>query len=348
MCGAGVDHDTIAPLLDWARVKALQANGDFYFPHEPPEYKDFQRVYRALILGRVAVWIDHPVIREARVLDRIFQYQHQSGGVFHFIGDDPSKIEPPATIGLLNTTFFGHLMLALDIRDRALAVGEWVRRWTDANREPMSRGQLYAQMTHDGEMVTDIKPGEALSKVVDNVKAKQEFWNVGTAMAYLADLYEVMRWRWNDSEEKALPYWEAALELLDFESTMPLETYLWPSKCKVGWGAGELLRIMVERGVGTPEQMETAYRIGERVAMFTFMDGQLPDGGWSCMHYPLRDDIPEMDFCYKPLKATVRVRPSRIEGSQTIFLPREEITGEFLAELKSVEQGVSALEGAAV
>jgi hypothetical protein len=152
-----------------------------------------------------------------------------------------------------------------------------------------------------------------------------------------------MRTRWNDSQEKASPYLEAALKLLEFESTMPLETYLWPSKCKVGWGAGELLRVLVAQRVGTPQQIESACRIGERVAMFTFLDSQLPDGGWACMHYPLRDDIPELEFSYKPLKATVRVPPSRIEGSQTIYLPREEMTGEFLGELKPVEQGVAAL-----
>jgi hypothetical protein len=343
MYAAGVDHNTIARLLDWAQTKALQPNGDFYFPHERIEYKDFQRVYRPLVFGRVAVWIDHPVIRQGQVLDRILQYQHDSGGVFHFIGDDPRKPEPPRTVGSLNTTFFGQLMLALDIRDRALAAGEWVRQWVDANQQHLECGRLYTQVTHDGQLVTDIGPGETISKMLDNVRPKQEFWTVGTTIAYLTDLYEVMRTQWNDSQEKASPYLEAALKLLEFESTMPLETYLWPSKCKVGWGAGELLRVLVEQRVGTPQQIESAYRVGERVATFTFLDSQLPDGGWACMHYPLRDDIPELEYSYKPLKATVRVPPSRIEGSQTIYLPREEMTGEFLGELKPVEQGVAAL-----
>jgi hypothetical protein len=37
------------------------------------------------------------------------------------------------------------------------------------------------------------------------------------------------------------------------------------------------------------------------------------------------------------------VPPTRIEGSQTIFLYAEEITGEFLGEMKSIEQGIAAL-----
>jgi hypothetical protein len=126
---------------------------------------------------------------------------------------------------------------------------------------------------------------------------------------------------------------------------MPLDTYLWPSKCKVGWGAGELMRVLVQHGLGDDELLEKAYRVAERVAMFTFMDNQLPDGGWSCMHYPLSDGIAEMDYSYKPLKNIVWVPPEPTALSATIFLSREEITGEFLGEMKGIEQGVAAYVG---
>ncbi len=342
MHAAGVEYDTIARLLDWVQREALQPNGDFYFPEERPEYKDLQRVYRPLTFGKVAAWIGHPVIREARVLDRILQYQHSSGGAFHYIGDDPRRIEPQPTLGSLNTTFFGHLMIALDLREQALAAGDWVRRWVEANREHLAQGRLYTQATPDARLVTDVKPGERIYKVVDTQSPKQEFWHVGTAMAYLAVLYDALRGRWGSSAEQARPYLDAALALLDFESTMPLDTYLWPSKCKVGWGAGELLRVLVAYQLGSEEVRERAYRAAERVAMFTFMDNQLPGGGWPAMHYPLSELIPEMAYSYKPLKDTVRVPPDRIDGSGTIYLPGEEITGEFLGEMKSIEQGVAA------
>ena len=343
MYAAGVDHAVLARMLDWIQENALQPNGDFYFPEERPEYKDLQRVYRPAIFGRVAAWIDHPVIRQPKVIDRILQYQHEpSGGVFHFIGNDPDAPELPPTIGTLNTTFFGHLMIVLDIRDRAISVGDWVRRWVDLNRDPMAAGRQYTLMTPDGELVTDVEPGEELSKIVANDKPKQEFWNGGTAMAYLVDLYDVMRTRWDYAEDRARPYLDAALALLEFEKTMPLDTYLWPSKCKVAWGAGELLRVLVEHGLESPEVIEDAYRVAERAAVFTFMDNQLADGGWASMHYPLSDQIPALNYSYKPLGDIVWVPPERIEDSQTIWLPREEITGEFLAELKSVEQSVAA------
>jgi len=343
MYAAGVDHAVIARLIDWVEREALKPNGDFYFPEEGVEYKDMQRVYRAMTFGKVAAWIGHPVIRSPRVVERILQYQHRpSGGVFACIGDDPKHVEPQPAIGSLNTTFFGHLMIALDRRDEALAAGEWVRRWVAANRQHLARGALYTQMTPDGQLLTDVAPGERISKVVDTQHPKQEFWHVGTAMAYLAVLYDTMRARWGSTAEQARPYLDAALALLDFEATMPLDTYLWRSKCKVGWGAGELLRVLVQYGWEEQATLEKAYRVAERVAVFTFLDNQLPDGGWPAMHYPLSEQISEIDYSYKPLKGTVWAPPQPIPGSRTIFLSGEEITGEFLGEMKSIEQGVAA------
>ena len=343
MYAAGVDHAVIARLLDWAQEHALRENGDFYIPGEAPGYKDMQRVYRPLTFGKVAAWIDHPVIRQPGVVDRILQYQHKpSGGVFNYIGDDPTHVEEQPTIGSLNTTFFGHFVLAVDLREQALAAGEWVRRWVEANRDHMANGRLYTNVTPDGQLVTDIAPGEKLGKLVDTVSPKQEFWQVGTAMAYLAVLYDAMCTRWNEPVEKARPLLDAALALLDFEATMPLDTYLWPSKCKVAWGAGELLRVLVEHGIGDPPTIEKTYRIAERVAIFSFMDNQLATGGWPAVHYPLSELIPELAFSYKPLKGTVWAPPDPVEGSETIWLPSEELTGEFLGEMECVVRGVDA------
>ncbi len=343
MYAAGVEHGIIAQLLDWARDNALQPNGDFYLPDEGPEYKDMQRVYRPLTFGKVAVWIDHPLIRDELVLKRFLQYQHESGGVFNYIGDDPDHVEEQPTIGTLNTTFFGHLMIALDMKKEAVMVGNWLCRFVQANRKNMSQdGLIYSNMTPDGDLITNITPGEKISGTVDNKGAKQEFWQIGTVMAYLAVLYEKMRDSWGGDKYEAQPYLTNAMMLLEFENTMPLYTSLWPSKCKVGWGAGELLRVLVKYNEGTQEQIDMAYRAAKNVAIFTFMDNQLPNGGWSCMHYPLSELAPEMAFDYKPLKGLVNVPDSPIPDSKTIFLPGEEITGEFLGEMKAIQMGVEA------
>ncbi len=343
MYAADVNHALIARLLDWAQLEALRDNGDFYLPGEAPEYKDLQRVYRPLTFGKVAAWIGHPVIRSPGVLERILQYQHRSGGAFAWIGDDPDDPQEQPTLGALNTTFFGHLMIALDLRAEAVLAGQWVRRWVEANRAPMAQGILYTQVTPAGDLVTEIAPGERIAKVVDRCSPKQEFWHVGTAMAYLAALYDALRTKWDASADEARPYLDAAIALLDFEAAMPLDTYLWPSKCKVGWGAGELLRVLVEHKLGDETTIERAYRVAERVAIFTFLDNQLADGGWPAMHYPLSELAPEASFNYKPLKNQVAVPPAPIANSKTIWLPGEEITGEFLGEMKAIEQGVAAM-----
>ncbi|MBO3804117.1 MAG: hypothetical protein JTT11_09695 [Candidatus Brockarchaeota archaeon] len=341
---AGADREVVWRLIDWAKEKGLRPNKDFYIDGEGPEYKITQRAYRPLTFGKVAAWIGHPLFEDREVLNRMLQYQHSSGGVFNYIGEDPGKVEEQATIGSLNTTFFGHLMLALDMRSEALKAGDWVRNLVEKNSKSMREdGKMYTQMTPDGRLVKEVRAGERISKVVDNKSPKQEFWHVGTAMAYLCALYEAMRERWGYSGSAAEPYLRSALELIEFEDTMPLETYLWPSKCKVGWGAGELLKVLVKYGVGEEKHVGMALRACTKVATFTFMDNQLPSGGWPCMHYPLSESSPAMEFDYKPLKGMVNVPESPIEGSGTIFLPAEEITGEFLGEMKSIEVGLKAL-----
>jgi hypothetical protein len=264
--------------------------------------------------------------------------------VFNYIGEDPEEVEEQPTIGSLNTSFFGHLMIALGLRREAMRAGDWIRRLVEMNAGSMrDEGIMYTQVTPGGELVKEVREGERISKTVNNRDPKQEFWQVGTSMAYLCALYEAMRERWGGTEEAASPYLDAAIKLMEFEDTMPLETYLWPSKCKVGWGAGELLRLLIKYRMGGEAIVEMAFRACKRVAIFTFLDNQLPNGGWSCLHYPLSESAPEMKFDYKPLKGIANVPDSKIGGSRTIFLPAEEITGEFLGEMKPIEIGLRAL-----
>jgi len=343
MYASGVRHTLISRILDWAMENALQPNGDFFFPEEGDEYKIGQRVYRPLNFGRIAVYIGHPMMQNEKVLKRIMQYQHESGGTFNYIGENPNNIEEQPTMGALNTSFFGHLMIALDIKDKATLAGDWMCKFVEANKDYLPKGFMYTNMTPDGKLVTYIKPGGKLGGMVDNKAPKQEFWHPGTVMAYLADLYEKLVEDWDYSAEQAQKYLDYAFALLDFEDTMPLYTYLWPSKCKVGWGAGELLRVMLKFNKDTDDLVEKAYQAARKTAIFTFMDNQLPNGGWSVMHYPLSELVPELDFDYKPLKDIVNVPDSKIEGSETIFLPGEEITGEFLGEMKSIQMGLEEL-----
>ncbi len=341
MYAAGVDPGIVGELLDWAATEALQPNGDFYFPEEEPQYQVMQRVYRPLTFMKVAVRLDHPLTDNDQVIERIFQYQHSSGGAFNYIGDDPARLEEQATLGTLNSSFFGHLMIALGERERAVRTGEFLRRFVEANQSHVrEEGRFYTQMTPDGRLLTDVGPGERYGKVVDLEGPKQEFWQMGTTIAYLVVLYEAIRDGWGD-EAEAQPYLEAALSLLDFEAAMPLETYLWPSKCKAGWGAGELLRVLRKYDLGTEEQMEAAYQVARKVAVHTFMGNQLPTGGWSAMHYPFSELDPEYGLSYVPSRGRVNAPQRAVEGYK-LYLPPEELTGEFLGEMETIYRGFEA------
>ena len=342
MHAAGVPDEFVARLLDWARDKALRDNGDFFFQSEAPEYRVGQRVYRALTFGKVAAWVGHPLARDHRVIGRLLQYQHASGGVFNYIGDDPAGPEEQPAMGALNSSFFGHMMIALGRRSEAIRVGDWLCELVEANRSHLAVGRFYTNMTPAGKLVTEIPPGEAITHLVDTVAAKQEFWQPGTIMAYLAVLYDAFVSEWKGSKTDGMRYLDSARRLLEFEAGMPLYTYLWPSKCKVGWGAGELLRVLTKYAADDRETLLRAYQIARKVGVVTFLDNQLPGGGWSCMHYPLSESAPEILYEYKPLKGLVNVPDHAIEGSNTIFLPSEEITGEFLGEMKTIETGIDS------
>jgi len=343
MYAAGMDHRLIWKILDWAKERALRSTGDFYFDEEPPEYKDLQRAYRPLTFMKVAAWIRHPLAKDSLIINRLLQYQHKSGGVFNYIGDDPEKVEEQPVLGPLDTSFFGHLMLALDRRDEAVKAGEWIRRLVEANRKHMAdEGRMFTGMTPEGELITKVGPGEEYRRFVSNKEPKQEFYQVGTSMAYLAVLYDKLRDMWQVTASDAKPYLDNALALLDFEATMPLETYFWPSKCKVAWGAGELLRVLVKYDE-SEEKIDLASSIGEKVAIHTFITNQMSNGGWPAMHYVLSKDEPAIRYGYRPLYDLICV-PSpdgKLTGSNTIYLPSEELTGEFVGEMKAFEIGLA-------
>ncbi|MHB0878539.1 MAG: hypothetical protein ACYC5O_21080 [Anaerolineae bacterium] len=348
MYAGGVDHRIIAEVLDWVEREALQPNGDFFFPEEEPQYQVMQRVYRPLTFLKVAVWIGHPLAGNRRVLERIFQYQHESGGTFNYVGEDPANVEPRPTLGTLNTSFFGNLMLLLGEKERAVRTGDFLVRFVDANRAPMAEeGRFYTNWdVQRGGLVKDVRAGQSYGAVVDRRLAKQEFWQTGTTMAYLAVLYEAMRDRWGESAAGAAGYLDAALAMLPFDASMPLDGYLWPSKCKVGWGVGELMRVMLKYGLGTADNFEDCYQVGRKVAVHTFMGSQLPNGGWSCMHYPLSESDPEYQYDYVPVRGRILVPQGPVPGVSKLWLPGEELSGEVLGELAAIYHGFRAYRDA--
>ncbi|MFI5449231.1 MAG: hypothetical protein ACHQ03_05630 [Candidatus Bathyarchaeia archaeon] len=344
MHSSGVHASILSKCFRWIET-ALKPNGDFYFEEEPQYHKIGLRGYRAFTILKVAAWVDDPLAHNNSVLERLMQYQDRTGGVYDYIGEKPGKIEDPVThFTALNTSFFGHTMVALDRKEAALKTGEWLRRFVEANVKYIhEKGIMYTETDIRGNLKIEIADPDSILGTVNLVDAKQEFWQVGVVMSYLALLYDVMRTRWGFNETEAQPMLKMALELNEFESRMPLYTYRYPSKCKVGWGAGELLRVLSKYRLGTQDQIEKALNNTKNTLETTFIDNQLPNGAWSCDHYVVSKKDVEYQFEYKPLKGLVNVPAYPLPGTKTSFIEPEELAGEFLGEMKAGEDGIVAL-----
>jgi hypothetical protein len=343
---ARVGDGYVAELLDWLYRNALQPNGDLFFPEEPPDHRIDTRVYRALTFLRFAALSDHPIARDTRILRRVRAYQDPAtGGCFYYIGEDPNEPELPPFIAVGDTVFFGEFALAADLQEEALKAGAWTRKMVQDNyRHITSEGIFYTLTDRSGDLITEVKPGERFFKMVNNWDANQAGWILGCAMAFLGDLYDALRGRWGYDAEAAKPYLDAALTLVNFEDTMPVYTYWFLSKCKVAWGAGVLLRVLLKYNLGTEEQFDKLYRAAKRVFLLTFLGSQRPDGSWPAMYYPLVDDAPELQFDYRDLKGLTLYPAERMAQSPTSsYLPTVEITGEFLGEIGAMIEGLESL-----
>jgi len=339
---SGAPNAVLDGCFRWIET-ALKPNGDLFFDEESEYHRVGLRGYRLFTIMKVAAWAGDPIARNGKVLSRMMEYQDPSGGVYDYIGERNGVIEEPLIrFTTLNTSFFGHAMIALDEKEPAMEAGGWLCRFVENNLRYMrEEGVMYTGTDIRGRLRTDVEEESVIGRV-NLVNAKQEFWQVGVIMSYLALLYDVARSRWNVTDE-AEPFLKMALELNEFEARMPLYTYRYPSKCKVAWGAGELLRVLSKYGVGTRDQIEKALNAATNTLVTTFIDNQLPDGGWSCEHYVTRTTDPEYQFEYKPLKGIVNVPTHPLQGSRASFITGEEIAGEFLGEIKAAEQGLVAL-----
>jgi len=347
---AGVERRYITEMLDWLYANALQPNGDFFFPEEPADHRVDTRAYRQLVFLKFAALLDHPIVGDARIMRRMAQYQDPvTGGCFYYIGEDPDRPAYPDFCSVGDTAFFGEFALAAGWRDAALRAGRWMLKVVRDNAHPMAQaGVFYTLADRRGELITHVGPGEKIIKTVNNRDANQMGWNLGCALAFLADLYAALHHEPSVSDATSdrtyQEYIKAILTICQFEDTMPLESYFYPSKCKVVWGTGRVLDVFLRYGLATEEDLDRLYRISKRVFVHTFLGSQLPDGSWPGIHYPLNDDAPELQFDYRVLKGLALYPQSPIRGSATSsYLPAVEVTGEILGEIGALLEGLSPL-----
>ena len=347
--GATGRTETLTPLLDWCQENALQPNGDLFFPEEIGPARDAMRFYRAATIMPYAHSSGHPLAENPVVRQRMHQYlDSTSGSVYSFIGEDPDNPEFPDTSNVMLPTFFGEYAIAADSREAAVAAGKWLMSLIEQNDAFMSeQGLFYWTTRGDGTVVTEVGAGEEYNKVLTNrptVQANYPGWVMGCCIAFLADLYDAHVTQWGASASEAAPYLDAARKLARYEASMPLETYFFPSKCKVAWGAGRLLSVLLAHQPDDEDAIDDAYRIGKRTYLYTFLGNRHADGSWGAEFYPHSDESPEMVYDYRIMEGLSALPVEDTQTSATAaVLSAIEITAENAAELHYFADGVNQL-----
>ena len=276
--------ETAHRLLDAIARHQMSAPGEFY-PDGAGTEDGFRAYYAAIVLVGAAR-IGRIDIASSAAADRLCAYQHPCGGFAGLI--DP----PAATINLCVTAQCGWAALALGREQVALRTADFIADLFEA--QPDLSRYLYFNTDPKGRLITEFPPNRAPEYRLDTVQAEQGFFYAGIAAGYLADLHTL---------SGRSRYLEAARGFIDFDLTTNPDSFKWPSKCKVGWGAALLYRVTGEN----------RYRqLAEQVADITWLGAQKEDGSWGGMSIPLSDD-----------------------GEVSLIAPHE-ITAEFTYELAEV------------
>ena len=303
--------DDVNKILDWIAENARMGTGRYGFPEESPFNNEMQLLYRFLTFGKVAERLRHPAFSNDRTRKEILTYQHPSGGVWS------NKDSPEYMLSLnpLFTSFFTQWALAAGLMEPAVRSADFLAMMVGKNLPHMQAKQGRFYFNYDPEidaLVTESAPDGKINCFVDTIKPKQQFYQIGTALASLADMY---------TATGHSRYLDASLRLAEFEQTLNPNGLQWPSYCKIGWGAAELYAI-----TGSPVHRAMA----ANVSQITFMDAQTKQGGWEDMFYPLKDHGAWESVEYD---GSGRVPEKLPDDGTWVKLAGHEITGEFLGEM---------------
>jgi hypothetical protein len=297
-------------LLDWVAGNARMAPGRYYFPEEPPFNKEMQLLYRLLTIARVGEEMGHPGFANRETREAILAHQHACGGAFGNIDME----EYMGTINPLVSSFFTEWALAAGLGEPARRSADFLVKMVELNGPHLlaEPGRFYYNYDPESDgLVKEAPPGEEINFFVDTLRSKQHFYQVGTAMAALSEMYVATG---------EAGYLGAARRLFEFTDRLNPLGLRWPSYCKIGWGAAKLYAA-----TGLPEHRALAANVSEA----TFMAAQMPKGCWHSMYYPLRDRGAWETFDYDGSETG---QPPERDGSWAV-LSAHEITGEFTAEM---------------
>ncbi len=212
-------------LLEWVAENHLTPEGDFRAPERKAlsSSHDAWPVYSNawLVLGaqRVGRWD-----MALRGVDFLGRYQTPAGGFYALDGD--TRIHEPVC-----TSWGGLAALATGRLAEACRAGDLLVRLVESQPDPT---RFYARMDIDGNLVTDVPPGEELYYYVDATRKQQIYYNPGIALILLAHLYRAT------GQTK---YLSAGKEIVAFAERCADDVYRFPPSGKLGLGCALMYQL---------------------------------------------------------------------------------------------------------
>lgn len=289
--------DSAWRLMDYIAANYLTEPGEFHAEADAKgELDQSFGFYRNCYILLAGLRLGRFDIASPAALAHFYRHQHRSGGFFGGLKPrDRRQIDP------LFTAMGGWLCLTTAREDRAVRAGDFLLNLITSQPEMPERFYFHTN-PRTGECIAKFPPGLGIAYFADRKRSKQHFFYAGAIMGFLSDIYRAT------GQNK---YLDGARTLFDFERGMNSRGFVWPSKCKVGWGAALLYAATGE----------TAHRkMAEKVADVTFLKAQRPDGSWDQFQAPFSDD-----------------------GSRYVFVSATELTAEFTFELCELRKALAAV-----
>ncbi len=252
-------------LMDFIAKNWMTQPGEFHVKNETA-FDKATAFYRNCYILRAALCMGRFDIASPAAMDRLFKYQHRSGGFCMSLkGSERKRVSPT------HTSMGGWLSLYTARMDRAVRAGDFLLKLIRSQPDMKRRFYINADAT-SGRCIRTFEQGTAFTHVVDTKLRVQQFFHAGAMMGFLSDLYRATG---------KVKYLRGAETLFAHDQRMHSRSFEWASKCKVGWGSALLHSV-----TGKAAQR----RVAEKVAQVTMIKNQRRNGSWADLLFPTRDD----------------------------------------------------------
>jgi len=243
-------------LLNWTKDNLMTAPGEFHAENEGA-FETYQTLYRNAYVVIGAQRLGRFDVASEAALERILEYQDDSGGFLATIPEDgKAQLQPHwAAMGGWAALYCGHYA-------EARRAGDFIAKLMDLQPEPEDK-LFFVYDTSTGGLITSAPAGNAVGYWIDTKDPEQRFFQAGISAAFLVDVYLATQ------DSRYLSYAERYVNF-SLRCSDP-RSFRWPSKCKDAWGAAAVYSI-----TRNPDYS----RLAQRVADVTLLGSQHENGSW--------------------------------------------------------------------